>query len=297
MDRDINQAFLELREEFPFGKEYVEHKRDKYRLIATQVTRMCPAGAEVLSVGSGPCDLEAILCKLGFKITAIDDLNDQWHVIGNNRQRIIDFAEKLGMRFLMQPMNGGALQQDFDAALLIDVIEHMHDSPRALLNYTLSSLKPNGLLIIETPNAIALHKRLRLLFGKTPLVDANFIYWNVGEFRSHVREYSPSELRRILSNHYLDTVQITTNNLMFNEESAGAFNVLKKLYNFATALSPNFKDSTLILAKKPVDWRPTQASIAEFKKYNAHIMNYNLDGESDESIAEEILTSYSTKKN
>ena len=43
-----------------------------------------------------------------------------------------------------------------------------------LLNYSILLLKPGGRLLIETPNAVALAKRLKVLFGKSNQVNANF---------------------------------------------------------------------------------------------------------------------------
>ena len=49
---------------------------------------------KILSIGSGPCDLEAILSNLGYNITAIDDLNDSWHLISNNKERIKNYLSE-----------------------------------------------------------------------------------------------------------------------------------------------------------------------------------------------------------
>jgi len=78
---DIIGAFQEVRAEFPFPG-YMDNTLGKYTIIISQIVKEHPPKSKILSVGSGPCDLEAILSKLGYEITAIDDLNDQWHLIG-----------------------------------------------------------------------------------------------------------------------------------------------------------------------------------------------------------------------
>ncbi len=177
----------------------------------------------------------------------------------------------------------------FDVVLLIDIIEHLHRSPRELLNYSISSLKPDGLLLIETPNTVALVNRLRVLFGKSSQFSANFIYWNIGEYRAHIREYTQSELNQILLYHNLTA--INSKMIMGDILEGGSFfkKIIVKAYKQVSGLYPNFRDTILISGKKPKDWRPTDNSIETFKRYYSHIEKYNLDNEPDEVLLNEIL--------
>ncbi|CAD6491590.1 MAG: Ubiquinone biosynthesis O-methyltransferase [Candidatus Argoarchaeum ethanivorans] len=265
---------------------------NKYSTIASQIMKEYPAGSKILSIGSGPCDFEAVLSKLGYGITAIDDLNDHWHLIGKNRERIRNFAKQMNIELITQSAGSPELKENyFDVVLLIDIIEHLHRSPRELLNYSISLLKLNGLLIVETPNTVALVNRLKVLFGKTNQVSADFIYWNVGEYRAHIREYTSSELKQILSYHNLTAVNSKMVNIMIDHVKAGNFlkNIIIKSYKLVSGLYPNFRDTILISGKKPKDWNPTDNSIETFKKYYTHIEKYNLDNEPDEVLVNKIL--------
>lgn len=288
---EITQIFLEVQKEFPFGKEYLDGSLDKYIAIALLIMRELPRGSKILFMGSGACDVEAILSKLGYNMTAIDDLNDQWHLIGKNRERITDFAKRMGIEFIIQSADSLPVKENyFDAVLLIDVLEHLHNSPRELLNYAILHLKPNGLLIIETPNAAALAKRLWVLFGKTNQVNVNFIYWNVGEYRNHFREYTLSELKMVLSYHNLVAIK----SKMLNEapdKYEHANKMIIRMYKFVSDLYANFKSTILISGKKPNNWHPTDISIKRFKKYYRHIEKYNVDREPDELIINKIIRS------
>ena len=288
---EIVQAFLEVRKEFPF-KGYVDNVLHKYIVIVPQISKKYPIGSKILSIGSGPCDLEAILSKLGYNITAIDDLNDHWHLIGKNRERIKNFTKRMNIELINQSAGSLQLKENyFDVVLLIDIIEHLHRSPRELLNYSISSLKPGGLLIIETPNTVALVNRLKVLFGKSNQVSANFIYWNIGEYRAHIREYTQSELKQILLYHNLTAVNSKMINIMI--DAVRVENFLKKIviktYKLISGLYPNFRDTILISGKKPKDWRPTDNSIETFKKYYSHIEKYNLDNEPDEVLINKMI--------
>ena len=74
-----------MRKIFPFPG-YMGNKLNKHTAIISEIMKESPLGSKILSIGSGPCDLEAILSKLGYNITAIDDLKDHWHLIGKNRE-------------------------------------------------------------------------------------------------------------------------------------------------------------------------------------------------------------------
>ena len=295
---EITRAFLEMREEFPFWG-YVDDNLNRYIIIVSQIMKESSSGLKILSIGSGPCDLEAILSKLGFNITAIDDLNDQWHLIGKNRERIKNFAKQMNIELITQSAGSPQLKENyFDVVLLIDIIEHLHRSPRELLNYSISSLKPSGLLIIETPNTVALVNRLKVLFGKSNQVSANFIYWNIGEYRAHIREYTQSELKQILLYHNLTAVNSKMINIMVDAVRVENFQkkIVIKTYKLISGLYPNFRDTILISGKKPKDWRPTDNSIETFKRYYSHIEKYNLDNEPDEVLVNKILEEHNKKE-
>ena len=76
----------------------------------------------------------------------------------------------------------------FDMVILLDVIEHLHDSPRTLLNDLVDTLKDGGLLFITVPNAGNIIKRIDLLLGKTNLPPFDGYYWSPDPWRDHKRE-------------------------------------------------------------------------------------------------------------
>jgi len=293
MKNQVIQTFSEVREVFPFPV-YVGNQLSKYIAIITEVMNACPSGSKILSIGSGTCFFEAILSKLGYDITAIDDLKDQWYLIGKNKQRIKNFARQMEIELIVQSADSSQLREDyFDAALLINLIEHLHRSPRQLLNYSLSSLKPGGLLLIETPNAAALVKRFKVLFGKSSQANSDFFYWNIGEYRGHVREYTQSEIKRILSYHNLETVDSKMMNILVEMDEDRDFfgQVITKAYKLISGLYPNFRDTILIWGKKPKNWDATDSSVAIFRKHYPFIQRYNLDNEPDEVLIKKMKNS------
>ena len=78
----------------------------------------------------------------------------------------------------------------YDMVVAAEVIEHLLLGPATVMRRLADYLEPGGRLIVQTPNAAAVHKRLRLLAGRPP-------FGPMPEDRSgdrHVREYTTDEL-------------------------------------------------------------------------------------------------------
>ncbi len=88
----------------------------------------------------------------------------------------------------------------YDVIVMAEVIEHLHTSPALVLGYLATLLAPGGGLIIQTPNAVALHKRIKMLFGRHPYELIRESVTNPG----HFREYTAGELRRYVEGAGLD---------------------------------------------------------------------------------------------
>jgi hypothetical protein len=78
-----------------------------------------------------------------------------------------------------------------DVVVMAEVIEHLHTSPVTVLRCVSTWLAPGGAVVIQTPNACALHKRLRMLAGRNPYEPIRGTRENPG----HFHEYTVSELR------------------------------------------------------------------------------------------------------
>ena len=80
----------------------------------------------------------------------------------------------------------------FDLILFAEVIEHLYLEPEVPLRALAAALKPGGRLIVQTPNAASLVKRLALLIGRQPYDALRTDPENPG----HVREMTRAELIR-----------------------------------------------------------------------------------------------------
>ena len=74
-----------------------------------------------------------------------------------------------------------------------EVIEHLYTAPELVLSFIKTFLAPEGFLIIGTPNAVSMDKRLSILKGENPYEKIRKDNTNPG----HFREYTADELQQI----------------------------------------------------------------------------------------------------
>lgn len=246
----IEQAVRRTIETFPF-QSYMAEGKGAYYNIARTVQRYLEPGSAILDFGSGPADKTAVLQYLGFNCSAYDDLQDDWHKLPGNRQKILSFAEKCGINFCLAGQGMLPFSKNtFDMIMLNDVLEHLHDSPRDLLNDLLQFAKPDGLLFVTVPNAVNIRKRLDVLLGRTNLPPFECYYWYPGSWRGHIREYVKNDLVLLADYLSLEVLELRgCDHMLFKVPR-----IIRPVYLFLTALFPGWKDSWLLVARKKQDW-------------------------------------------
>lgn len=98
-----------------------------------------------------------------------------------------------------------------DVVVCGEVIEHLHVPAVEVLCFLASGLEPGGHLILQTPNATALPKRIRMVFGRNPYDPIRDQGRNPGHFHEYtVRELLQAveeagfEVTRWLTENYFD---------------------------------------------------------------------------------------------
>ncbi len=99
----------------------------------------------------------------------------------------------------------------YDVIVLAEVIEHLHTAPSLVLGFIRSLLRPGGILILQTPNAAALHKRVKLVLGRNPYEQIREDVSDPGHFREYTRrelttlaQQAGFRLERVLAGSYFD---------------------------------------------------------------------------------------------
>lgn len=91
----------------------------------------------------------------------------------------------------------------YGVIVMAEVIEHLYTAPELVLRFLRTLVADNGLVVIQTPNAAALPKRIKLLLGRNPYEMIRVDPTNPG----HFREYTAKELARIAESAGFEVVR------------------------------------------------------------------------------------------
>jgi SAM-dependent methyltransferase len=171
--------------------EYFLIHRDRYRFILERIAGLAlPPDAEALDVGCYPPHLLSALELLGFRVRGVSSRHEKVD---------LDNVVSLNIEADELPFADGS----FDLVLFTEIIEHLTLDPRRYLAEVRRVLRPNGRLLITTPNAVHLKNRAKLLVGRTVYFSLEQLYATNPDDDSvyfrHNREFTLSELRAVVA--------------------------------------------------------------------------------------------------
>lgn len=164
---------------------FLEHLIDGMRL---------DPGAKVLDIGPGPMTLR-LLDR--FEDVTTLGLAEARELICRIPDRVPHVA--FDLNDCREPDRWIRLPR-FDLIVFSEVIEHLHASPRFVLGFLATALGPGGRLVVQTPNATSLDKRLKMIAGVHPFEPIREEWRNPG----HFREYTRHELEALAAASGLD---------------------------------------------------------------------------------------------
>lgn len=257
MNLSVQAAIDRVEEAFPFDG-YMAGNYAPYHTVGEVVRRYLRPGQRLFDLGSGPCDKTAIAAAMGVECAAFDDLNDNWYRSGDNLARIQAFAEEFGIDLSLE--FDSPASRSLDMVMMNDVLEHLHDSPRDLLESLVTGLNEDGLLFASVPNLANIRKRLSILRGRTNLPEFDLFYWYEGPWRGPVREYVRSDLELLSRFLGLEVVEIRTVHHMLTNLPTKAV----VPYRAVTKIFPDWADTWVLVARKPAGWSAKDLSKADF---------------------------------
>jgi hypothetical protein len=190
----LPQRLPDLLERYTAPEEQVylrTHVR-RYELLLDLVAGLAPE--RILVVGPS---FETVLLRETLPAATVDTL-------GWNDHR---FPLREGERHTQVDLNSDDRPElePHDVVVCAEVIEHLHVAAVPVLRFLCTGLRAGGHLVVQTPNATALPKRLRMLLGRNPYDPINSPF-------SHVHEYTAGELREAVEAAGFDVVRILTAN-------------------------------------------------------------------------------------
>ena len=174
---------------------YLRYHMPRYRSLFATLEDHHRAGCRVLDVGSS-LFTEAVRARfgpvdtLGLQFDKQRDVGDHYHFNLNDCR-----FEDRWRRDMPQ----------YDVIIFAEVLEHLYTAPSQVLRFLNILVKPGGLLLLQTPNAAALNKRLKLLTGRNPYELLREEALNPG----HYREYTLAELRQYLLQAGYDPLRLS----------------------------------------------------------------------------------------
>ncbi len=178
-------------------RHFVEDEKRRFLKALTVVMEDRATGL-VCDLGCFIPYLPLALARLGYRTRIVDK-----YALFRERFRraIYRLADSAGIEVfdldILQD-NFAPLQQN-DVVLLMAVVEHLNGSPRHLMEKVRSIIAPGGFLIFEVPNIVELSKRLRMLLGRSPLVEYRAYLDSEYPFMGHNREMTVAEVRHLLA--------------------------------------------------------------------------------------------------
>lgn len=267
------QCISDVLQGFPLPG-YMEPVLDSYDAIAGNCLQLLCPGSRILDFGSGPCEKAAVLSRLGYRCTAVDDLKDDWHQIGGNREKICRFAKEYGVELIVADHLPIHLRQTpFDMVMIHDVIEHFADSPRSLLLDLVRALRNGGYLYITVPNAVNLRKRLLVLSGRTNYPRYPAYFWSGEVWRGHKREYVKDDLAQLCE--YLGLQRVLLKGQHHRMRALPPWT--RRPFKATIGRIDSLRDTLALIGRKPHDWKPVEMTPDDYKQIRQRETSYQFD--------------------
>lgn len=239
--------------------------RQLFYLTMLAQTGALQSGKHLVDLAPGLTAFGPVAAALGMKVTLIDDYGGGGGVDVNRRditnKFINAFRDRLGITiaeldFLTKPLP--MPDSSVDVITCFHSLEHWHNSPKPLFREINRVLKPGGHLIIATPNAVNLRKRLLLPFGMTNY-GALEEWYHDGDpvYRGHVREPIVRDLQRLMEWNHLEVRATIGRNFIGRQSNALGFiprplmRFIATSVDYVTRFFPTLCSDIHVVGRKP----------------------------------------------
>jgi 2-polyprenyl-3-methyl-5-hydroxy-6-metoxy-1,4-benzoquinol methylase len=172
------------------ARAYVDYHAERYaRLLSVveEYTRDVRSSDRLHVLDIGP-NVEVALLRAALPGAVVDTM-------GFAHPALPPRADECHLEFDLNnasiPDRRPTLERRYDVVVLAEVAEHLYIPLAVVLACVANWLRAGGFVVVQTPNAAALHKRMRLLVGRNPIEPPRACRENPG----HLHEYTLSELR------------------------------------------------------------------------------------------------------
>ena len=198
---DPDGKFKILHSLTPIRIKYIKNKLfEKKQLI--KFSKKSLSNFNILDLGCGGGLVCEPLARLGANITGIDFVKQ--NIIAAKKH-----AKKTNtnIEYLHQNINNLKLKKKYDAVLILEVLEHIEDWKKIIINVK-KLLKPGGKIIISTINRNFFSKLFAIFIAE------NILNWVPKKTHTYSKLIKPEELRSFLNKNKINVTDVT--GLIFN---------------------------------------------------------------------------------
>jgi SAM-dependent methyltransferase len=174
--------------------EYASYHKERFEYLLEKCIELRPdRNTKVLDVGRS--ELSYILSGYYNNVTTVGfplvekEAGDTKDSIGGENAFNGHIVYDLNWAQELKPID---TEQRFSLIVFAEVIEHLHTAPELTLYVLAELLEPGGHIIIQTPNATTVHKRVKLMLGWHPYERIRI------NKTGHYREYTKRELIEVV---------------------------------------------------------------------------------------------------
>jgi trans-aconitate methyltransferase len=166
------------------AREYLAFHRRRYQLLIDTVCELTRDDRQVHILDVGPSFQTALLRGLdGMRVSTLGFADPNFPSRAGETHTTFDLNDA-------QHADRWPPSAEYDGLVLAEVLEHLHTAPSLVLAMLGRLVRPGGWLLVQTPNAVALAKRIKSLAGRHPFEPIREDASNPG----HFREYTLAEL-------------------------------------------------------------------------------------------------------
>lgn len=206
VEPDVFRFLEKVREERKYDPDHTVRYAVVYSVLIDLLNENGPEKHfDILVLGSGWGALEAVLPET-FKSVSVD-LNLDFLRYAKSISSVRAPAKRIFIRANLFD-TPQLISKNFDAVLLLEVIEHLHDDQKAL-KVAYEMLREGGTLIVSVPNFQRLSNRIKRILGRKPSYMAP----------DHVREYTRDQFVGIIKSAGFGDIRVIPLSLTFPREA------------------------------------------------------------------------------